>query len=119
MSEQFKCIVGMRVRTARQQAGMTQEQLVAAVKRSPMSISKIERGFQLPDLTTLLAIAQAVGKPLGSFVEEMQSDDGRSVRRRELEMRLDQMIRGLSDTHLAVAIEQVEVLVRHRKHLGS
>ena len=118
MSERFKRIIGMRVRAARKLAGMTQEELAAAVKRSTMSISKIERGQQLPDLTTLLAIATAVGSSLSAFVEDMGSHHGKSTRRQKLETQLGQLVQTLSDSQLAIAVEHVEVVARHRKDFG-
>lgn len=112
MSDKLKRMIGERVRAARQGVGLTQEQLAAAVRRTPESISKIERGVNLPDITSLLEIAAAVQKPLASFLEELEPAQRKSGKREKLEARLVRHVAVLSDEQLAIAVEQVEVLAK-------
>lgn len=51
------CAIGARIKTAREKAGMTQEDLAAALEMSPTHISVIERGVKSPKLETLVRIA--------------------------------------------------------------
>ena len=52
--------IGARIKAAREKAGMTQEDLAAAVEMSPTHISVIERGVKPPKLATLVKIANAL-----------------------------------------------------------
>ena len=54
------CAVGARIRTARERAKMTQEDLAAVLDMSPTHISVIERGVKTPKLETLVNIANAL-----------------------------------------------------------
>ena len=44
------CAIGSRIKAAREKAGMTQEDLAAALEMSPTHISVIERGVKAPKL---------------------------------------------------------------------
>ena len=52
--------VGQKIRTAREQKNLTQEELAALVDISPAHISIIERGAKVPRLDTFVAIANAL-----------------------------------------------------------
>ena len=54
------CAIGARIKAAREKAGMTQEDLAAALEMSPTHISVIERGVKAPKLETLVNIANAL-----------------------------------------------------------
>ena len=54
------CAIGARIKAAREKAGMTQEDLAAALEMSPTHISVIERGVKSPKLETLDNIANAL-----------------------------------------------------------
>lgn len=54
------CAIGTRIKAAREKAGMTQEDLAAALEMSPTHISVIERGVKSPKLETLVNIANAL-----------------------------------------------------------
>ena len=54
------CAVGARIRTPRERAKMTQEDLAAVLDMSPTHISVIERGVKAPKLETLVNIANAL-----------------------------------------------------------
>ena len=52
--------IGRRIKTAREQKRLTQEQLAELVDLSPMHVSVIERGVKLPKLETLINIANVL-----------------------------------------------------------
>lgn len=54
------CAIGARIKAAREKAGMTQEDLAAALEMSPTHISVIERGVKSPKLETLVNIANVL-----------------------------------------------------------
>ena len=54
------CAIGSRIKAAREKAGMTQEDLAAALEMSPTHNSVIERGVKAPKLETLVNIANVL-----------------------------------------------------------
>lgn len=54
------CAIGARIKEAREQAGLTQEDLAAELDMSPSHISVLERGRKAPRLETLVNIANAL-----------------------------------------------------------
>ena len=52
--------IGARIKAVREKAGMTQEDLAAALEMSPTHISVIERGVKAPKLETLVNIANTL-----------------------------------------------------------
>lgn len=52
--------IGKRIRKARENAGLTQEQLAALVDCTPQHISAIERGAKTPRLDTFITIANTL-----------------------------------------------------------
>jgi len=60
--EQFK--IGVMLKIAREQAGLTQEQLAKKLKTKKSAISRIENHAEDIKLSTLEKFAQALGKKL-------------------------------------------------------
>lgn len=52
--------VGRRIKSAREEKGLTQEGLAALVDLSPTHVSVIERGLKVPNLDTFVALANAL-----------------------------------------------------------
>ena len=52
--------VGQRIKEAREEKGLTQEDLAAIVDLSPTHVSVIERGLKVAKLDTFVAIANAL-----------------------------------------------------------
>jgi transcriptional regulator with XRE-family HTH domain len=70
--------IGLKVKAARQEQGLTQEQLAAAIEKATETVSNIERGSALTGLDTLQRISRVVGKPMVFFLQELRTS-GRSV----------------------------------------
>ncbi len=61
--------VGARIKSARQRAGLSQEDLAAAADLAPHSVSRFETGHLAATLTTFAAIARALGVELADLVD--------------------------------------------------
>lgn len=61
---------GNRLREAREQAGITQDQLAALVGASRRSPSRWENGEVDPSLKHVVRIADVTGKPIDFFIRE-------------------------------------------------
>jgi len=62
--------IGARVRAARQQAGLSVSGLAARAGIGKGSLSELENGTRNPTLSTLYALAGAVGVPLATLLVE-------------------------------------------------
>ena len=60
--------LGKRIRTIREAAGMTQAELAAAAGIGRVTEVRIEKGEQSPRYETLMAIAQALRRPIADLI---------------------------------------------------
>ena len=101
--------LGRRIKRAREDAGMTQPELAAAVGWAhPQSVSKAERGETEVPMPRLRRIADATGKPLGFFVRENETLEPATPP--DFLDRLDRM-----EAQLEGLVAAVEELVRRQR----
>jgi transcriptional regulator with XRE-family HTH domain len=62
--------VANRIRTAREQSGLSQKKLGLALGLSDKAISAYEKGRTYPPVDTLVRIAEELGKPVTYFLSE-------------------------------------------------
>ncbi len=109
MSDDLKRRIGKRLRALRESRALSQEDVAAAIDRSVETVSNIERGRVLAALETLDRLSRRLDVPLSDFF-----DDGAaavvSPARAATDMRLREVLRGLSDREAEVALRQVEAL---------
>lgn len=67
--------VGERIRKARKDAGLTQNQLAARLSISYVNISQLERGDRNPGVETLQRIADALDIPVGELLGTVPQPD--------------------------------------------
>ena len=103
---------GIRVRAARERAGLTQEELAARVGRHVDTISLIERGRTLPALKSAYTLAEVLEVPIAALMPELE--DTRSPKRQQLEVEMTEIIRSLPDNMLELARDQLASLARHK-----
>ncbi|MEU5716543.1 helix-turn-helix transcriptional regulator [Streptomyces sp. NPDC020403] len=60
--------IGEHIRTARQAAGLTQEQVALRIGMDRATYNRIEQGHSSPLLDSLILIADALGVPLATLV---------------------------------------------------
>ncbi len=65
----FNKELGQRVRNARIESGLSQQDLANRIGTTQDAVSLYERGARAVSLETLVAIAKALNKPLGYFLE--------------------------------------------------
>lgn len=109
----LKTYIGLRVRTARQKAGLTQEQLSGRIEKAVETISNIERGHSSTSLETLEKLSIELDIPLGTFFEGRRSDEDRSEERIVLEGRLSGSAVKMDDKQLELLIDIADRLNVH------
>lgn len=62
--------IGIKIRTERKKNGLTLKQLSEKVGISPITLQRIETGKTSPSVVLLSEIAQALDRPIFSFIEE-------------------------------------------------
>jgi len=62
--------LGKKIKLARVEADLTQEQLAQKINILQKSISRYETGVSVPSIETLMKISKALKKPAGYFLEE-------------------------------------------------
>ncbi|WP_244001837.1 helix-turn-helix domain-containing protein [Methylobacterium sp. J-088] len=103
-------VIGLRVRQAREAAGLTQEKLAELVDRTKEAISNIERGVNYPAIDTLQRISNAVGMPMGYLLAE--SSGSRSLD--ELKAIIDTKIRDMNDADLRFIVSMIDGLTTYK-----
>ena len=110
----LKTHIGLKVKAARHDKGLTQEQLAEAIGKAVETVSNIERGFALTGIDTLHKIAQATGVQLTFFFGDIADDRNVSLRRLEAEQKLRGCAKALGDDDLSLALALMETMVRER-----
>jgi len=62
--------LGKKIKLARVEADLTQEQLAQKINTLQKSISRYETGASMPTIETLVKIAKALNKAVGYFLDE-------------------------------------------------
>ena len=100
--QEFNKELGNRIRDARTEAGLTQEQLAARVRMSRGSVANIELGDQAPPPYRLALIAQALSTEPSELVPSLQASTSSAETVRHLVGRED----------IARAVERLQVRAR-------
>ena len=107
--------IGIRVRAARTKRDLTQEEVAEQIGKAVETVSNIERGQTLTGLDTLERLSRCLQVPVSEFFEGYDAERAVHKNRVELEQRLLDSARSLSDQDLKVSVDLVEVLSRHRQ----
>src|SRR4051794_31379832 len=112
MVANLKQRIGLRVRHARRERGLSQEQLAEKIERSVETVSLIERGQTLPALETLARVAIALGTQLREMFPEFDPAARVQIEGRPLDplLRHQSVGRKQSPAQLDIAVPRVEAL---------
>ncbi|MBR9652085.1 helix-turn-helix transcriptional regulator [Thalassovita aquimarina] len=110
MEHVLKTYLAGQLRSFRKEAKLTQEELGARVERTSEAISNIERAKSLPTIETLMALSEALDRPLREFFPAGKIEDKVSPNRLKLEAEAATLLRSLKDDQLRIAIRQIEAL---------
>lgn len=111
--------VGVRIKDARQKAGLSQEELARTIETTKSTISKYEKGLRQPRLEQLQAIADALGVDInwlvnGQTLEQRDQAIKDHISRRFTEAELDKRLKGSYDTLTLEgkekAVDSVEII---------
>ena len=107
----FTVAMGRLIRQAREERGMSQEQLAEAIYRSRPAVSEMESGKMEPDASTVLMLAFALEKPIPYFFPPPYGPYHAPEANTPLEQELILLFRSLPDESLQrAAIRQMHAL---------
>ena len=112
MKEDIKKSLGIKVRSLRENAGMTQEELASVCDVSWRTISNLERGLVVPDLLMIYKIARRYHVSIDEMMG-LNFSDRKSVRRLETENIIIEKIKMMDDRLLDYAADQLNLLLKH------
>jgi transcriptional regulator with XRE-family HTH domain len=107
----FTVAMGERIRSARNEANLTQGQLAEKAYLRQATISDMEKGKREPSVSELLSISFVLSKPLAYFFPKGQAYviDETSLSKLEQELILN--ARNLSESDLKKIIAQIKAII--------
>lgn len=106
--------VGLSIRMLRKRRGLTQAALAELIDRSDVALGAIERGVSAPSFETLERLSAALKvPPCALFHGACDSSSGTLKRARDLATLYD-IVRGLGNRELELAVEILEAISKHR-----
>lgn len=112
MKENMKKFLGLKVKALRESAHLTQEDLASICDVSWRTISNLERGLVVPDLTMVIKIAKHFNIGIDEMVN-YKIESGKSIFRIEKEMLISEKIKTADDRILNYLSEELDLLLRH------
>jgi len=67
--------IGMKIQQARQELGLTQQEMASRLHCTQAALSNYELGKRRLDFADLEQIAEILGKPFSYFLESLTNDD--------------------------------------------
>ena len=104
MNKNMQKYLGLRVKTLREKAHLTQEELSVACDVSWRTISNLERGRVMPELALILKISAYFKIPLAEH---------KSLFRIEKELIVIEKIKSVNDSTLNYISEQIDLILKH------
>ncbi|PCI02595.1 MAG: hypothetical protein COB78_12740 [Hyphomicrobiales bacterium] len=113
MEHNLKQKIGLRVKAARAQKGMTQPQLAEVINKAFETVSNIERGKTAPNFQTLLDISVALGVPMRNFFDGVENSEPEN-KRQELVIQSQVLAGQMDELTLALWQKLGEVLLEEQ-----
>lgn len=113
MEHNLKQKIGLRVKAARAQKGMTQPQLAEVINKAFETVSNIERGKTAPNFQTLLDISIALGVPMRDFFDGVENSEPDN-KRQELVIKSQVLAGQMDEQTLALWQKLGEVLLEEQ-----
>ena len=105
MTDEDKRELGLKIKTARKQKGLSQEQLADLVGYKVGTISKYEQGYRIPDIGMLRKIAVALECNLAELAGTTEEVIRDTIRHEEA---VDHYIAWLRGVHIMVGLSNYE-----------
>ncbi len=112
METELKNHIAAIVRAARKAKGLTQEELAGRIKRTPESLSNVERGNAIPSIETLICLCQELEINPNSIFKNTSVSDKRTPAEQRLAQEIQQLVDRLDEDALVLAKAQLDALLK-------
>ncbi len=112
MKDDFKKSLALKVKALRESSSLTQEELADKCDVSWRTISNLERGLVVPDLSMLVKISRIFNVKIDDMLS-LDLDETKSHSRLEREQFLIEKIRGANDKVLDYLLDQLILLFKY------
>ena len=112
MKECIKKSLALKIKALRENAKLTQEELAAKCNVSWRTVSNLERGLVIPDLTMLIQMSDIFHTSLDSLFD-LKIDNSKSKSRLEREEFIIEKIRILNDKSLDFLLDELVLICKH------
>lgn len=112
MKDKIKKYLPIKVRALRESLSLTQEELAAKCDVSWRTISNLERGLVVPDLSMLMKMSEIFHVSLDEMLE-LEFDETKSQTRLEREQFLIEKIKHSNDKILDFLLDQLILLFKY------
>lgn len=112
VNENIKKYLGIRVRSLRENAGLTQEDLANLCDVSWRTVSNLERGLVVPDLLMLCKIAKKFNVSLDELLN-IELQNHKSLSRVAEENLLIERIKSTDDKLLEYIAAQIDIVMKY------
>ena len=103
--------IGLKIQLAREEKGLSQEQLAKLMGCSQSALSNYEKGKRRLYLSQLELLAQILDKPLEYFVESMSlKKSANNVSNNEFRLKITNAIESLDEQQLLKVMEYINFL---------
>ena len=106
----FKKLFGERIKTLRQRANLSQDQLADKIQRAINTVSNIERGTVSPKIETISLIASALNVELSELFEISDTPSSDKVKRKEVE-KIVSLLKDQDIETIRSARQQIKILL--------
>lgn len=101
--------IGSSIKELRRVRKLTQASLAEAISRTEDALSQIERGINIPNVETLVALSQALEVPVDALLAPTFNQQSSSDRRAKIQ-RAVAVLWSLPEPELGVALKQLDAL---------
>jgi len=108
--------IGRRIQKAREESGLSQEELASTLGITQSALSNYELGKRRLYLANLEQIANVLGRPLSYFMEEA-SDDGATGQSASADEVTDEIVRLLSELSQEEKVQLLDYIKWRRDRL--
>jgi len=105
MTDEEKRVLGLKIKSARKQRGLSQEQLADLVGYKVGTISKYEQGYRIPGISTLRKISAALDCNLSELADASDEAVGKTTRYTEA---VESYTNWLRDVHVLLTMSNYE-----------
>ncbi len=119
MEAELKNHIAAVIRAARRSKGLTQEDVADRIRRTPESLSNLERGQAVPSVETVISLCEVLEIPIERLLSVGSSPVDRGIDDHRIAQEIALIVEQLNGKTLTLAKVQLEALLNFQTELNS